>query len=194
MPGCTRSTLLSSTRTRPHVNTHTQTFEREPCVPDFGSAHLSVSLPPLHISLSFFTSHANVHVSVWFAHTEGSLSLAYCRHWVMIGLLRRQGLGTTRWRTSTPVSQCGLKEKVMVDLPSFDVVQESDFNVHQEWQQRYLWVRGTRSTLDQLYHDTALQVRCYLGCNSCSVVQMWCLTVPEFRYFFFFPFFFGFTT
>ncbi len=36
-----------------------------------------------------------------------------------------------------------------IDLPSFDVVQEGDFNVHQEWQQRYLWVKWPESALVQ---------------------------------------------
>lgn len=71
---------------------------------------------------------------VGFPHTAGSLSLALCRHPVPTGLLRRRGQAHSACQLSliVHISQCAFNEYMVIDLPSLDVVQEGDFNVHQE--------------------------------------------------------------
>lgn len=63
----------------------------------------------------------------------------------MMGLSSRQGHSACHVSLKDHLSQCGFNECMLIDLPSFDVVEEGDFNVHQEWQQGYLWVTRPQS-------------------------------------------------
>lgn len=164
MPGCTRSTLLSNMRTQEHVQRHTyepthigtgrvlkhnkrlhtsaqtQTIQSRGALCTWLQVDPSVSLsPPFTVLLS----HANVHFSIW-----GIIIFD------ILQTLSHDGAIETACHfslkpTTTPISQCARNERMVIDLPSFDVVQEGDVDVHQEWQQRYLWATGPQSALCQ---------------------------------------------
>lgn len=106
MPGCTRSTLLSNIHTQAHAqrhtNEHTRWHEaRASAKTQYKITHKdSLSLStfhflPLTCKCTFF--------SIWFTHTEGSLSLAHCRHWAVMGPLSKQ-------RRAHPACQSSLKD------------------------------------------------------------------------------------
>lgn len=131
--------------------TDTHTLQSEPCELDFRSAHLShslaLSLPFSLWSASLSFSHMLIQTSLPNSLTQGSLSLSYCRHRVIAGLLSRQGLAHSACHSSLtdyepPHSLCVQWTRGLIHLPSFDVVQKGDFNVHQEGQQRHLKASG----------------------------------------------------
>lgn len=108
------------------------------------------------LSLSHFTHrHASLACKCTISHPNRS-------HCVIIifgilqtlssdGVITETGDGTLSMslltnETATCIHQCG---RVVIDLPSFDVVQEGDFNVQQEWQQRYLEAIGPQLAQSQ---------------------------------------------
>lgn len=139
-----------------HTHTHGNTHFREGALCTWlwvsPSVSLSLSLSP-HLSILPLTckcSGFHLIYSHWGIIIFGILqTLSHDR------VIMETGIDTTHWRTTAPISLCGLNEQVIVDLPSFNVVQEGDFNVHQEWQQRYLLVRGPQSALEHQFDPTA---------------------------------------
>lgn len=91
----------TSTCTETHKRAHTMARGSGKCqntIQDYTQGQFL----PLHLSLS--SSHMQMHFfSIWFTHTEGSLSLAHCRHWAVMGPLSKQ-------RRAHPACQSSLKD------------------------------------------------------------------------------------
>lgn len=142
---------MQSIRTRTHIQAHTTAYcmgKRWNTIREYRQGHRRTHIrlwalwtwfqvsPSVSLSFSVLPSHANVDISIWFTH-KGIISFGV----MQIQSHNRVVIETGKLSMShlvKGVQTPSVNECTVVDLPSFDIVQEGEFNVHQEWQQRYL--------------------------------------------------------